>query len=135
MSCSPRRRIRLVTVIGGLRFGGPGRARKTSANLTPATGARTTRLCRTQQHRSSNALSIAHGKPPCDHLARLTLPRPPLPAPTFLTMANAPLSGRDARICRDDLPHGESEIFLQMGLDSQMNTPITDLPVGLRRYK
>jgi hypothetical protein len=25
--------------------------------------------------------------------------------------------GRDARICRDDLPDGESEIFLQTGLD------------------
>jgi hypothetical protein len=44
---SPRRRIRLVTVAGGLMVS---RARsgfaKTSADLTPATGARTTRLCR-----------------------------------------------------------------------------------------
>src|SRR6202022_4723384 len=31
----------------------PGRARKTSADLTPATGARTTRFCRTRQRRSS----------------------------------------------------------------------------------
>jgi hypothetical protein len=28
-----------------------------------------------------------------------------------------------ARICRDDLPDGESEIFLQMGLDSPVDTP------------
>jgi len=36
---------------------------------------------------------FAHGKPPCEHLSRLTLPRPPQPAPTFVTMANAPLGG------------------------------------------
>jgi hypothetical protein len=55
MPCSPRRRIRLVTVIGGSRFCAPGWVRNTSADLTPATGARTTRFCRTQQHRSSVA--------------------------------------------------------------------------------
>ena len=36
---------------------------------------------------------LAHGRPPCEHLSRLTLPRPPQPAPTFVTMANAPLGG------------------------------------------
>ena len=36
---------------------------------------------------------FAHGSPPCKHLSRLTLPRPPQPAPTFVTMANAPLLG------------------------------------------
>jgi len=55
--CSPRRRIRLVTVADGLAADRkPGRVRKTSASLTPATGARTTRLYRTQPHRSSCAL-------------------------------------------------------------------------------
>jgi hypothetical protein len=39
--CHRRRRIE-----GFVR---PGRARKTSADLTPATGARTTRFCRTRQ--------------------------------------------------------------------------------------
>jgi hypothetical protein len=49
MPRSPRRRIRLVTVIGGLKvFAAPGWADQTSADLTPATGARTTRFCRTQ---------------------------------------------------------------------------------------
>jgi hypothetical protein len=49
MPRSPRRRIRLVTVIGGLKvFSRPVGSRKTSADLTPATGARTTRFCRTQ---------------------------------------------------------------------------------------
>jgi hypothetical protein len=36
---------------------------------------------------------LTHGKPPCEHPSRLTLPRPPQPAPTFVTMANAPLLG------------------------------------------
>src|SRR3981081_4654564 len=55
MPRSPRRRIRLVTVIGGLRFCASGWARNTSADLTPATGARTTRFCRTIQRPSSAA--------------------------------------------------------------------------------
>jgi hypothetical protein len=45
--------------IDGVRA--PGRARNASADLTPATGARTTRFCRTQQRRSSCAGSTAHG--------------------------------------------------------------------------
>jgi hypothetical protein len=48
-------------------FARPGWADETSADLTPATGARTTRFCRTLQRRSSGARWIAHGKPPCDH--------------------------------------------------------------------
>jgi hypothetical protein len=48
MPRSPRRRIRLVTVIGGYGFVRPGRVDTTSADLTPATGARTTRFCRTR---------------------------------------------------------------------------------------
>ena len=56
MPCSPRRRIRLVTVADGLAADRkPGRVRTTSASLTPATGARTTRFCRTHQRRSSCA--------------------------------------------------------------------------------
>jgi hypothetical protein len=38
-----------------------------------------------------------------------------------------------ARICRDDLPDGESEIFLQMGLDSPVNKPPDEQITGLRR--
>ncbi|MEH2567506.1 hypothetical protein V1289_007133 [Bradyrhizobium sp. AZCC 2289] len=50
MPRSPRRRIRLVTVIGGLTIlPSPVGPAKFSTDLTPATGARTTRFCRTQQ--------------------------------------------------------------------------------------
>src|SRR5712672_4269905 len=49
------------------------------------------------------------------------------PIPTFVTIMIRP-SSRDgmARTCRDDLPDGESEIFLREGLDRLMG----DLPVG-----
>src|SRR5882724_8990108 len=62
----------------------PGRADITSANLTPASGR--------QDHTTSpyaatslvRSLLIAHGpfaNPPCDPVARKTLPRPPHPSP------------------------------------------------------
>jgi hypothetical protein len=57
---SPRRRVRFATVVRGLRFCLPGWAGFASANLTPATGARTTRLHRTQKRRSSCAPPTAH---------------------------------------------------------------------------
>ena len=93
-------------------------------DLTPAS--------RRQDHTTSpyaatslvRSLLIAHGpfaNPPCNHVARLTLPRPPHPIPTFVTIMIRP-SSRDgmARTCRDDLPDGESEIFLQRGLDRNL---------------
>jgi hypothetical protein len=49
MPCSPRRRIRLVTVAAGLMALRSGRIDVATDSLTPATGARTTRFCRTQQ--------------------------------------------------------------------------------------
>jgi len=95
MPCSPRRRIRLVTVIGGLKvLSGPVGPTKTSANLTPATGARTTRFCRTPQHRSSaRRQSLTSRSPPCESKARPTLPRPPHLIPTCLTIRIRPLVG------------------------------------------
>ncbi len=70
MPRSPRRRIRLVTVIGGLRaHQSPVGLDKTSADLTSATDARTTQFCRTLQHRSSARRFFAHRQsPPCEHL-------------------------------------------------------------------
>src|SRR6476646_10863826 len=40
---------------------------------------------------------------PANTTTRPTLPRPPHPAPTFVTMANAPLPGRDGVSCKADL--------------------------------
>jgi hypothetical protein len=74
-SCHRHRRIWIVQA----RLG-----RRASADLAPATGARTTRFCRPRKHRSSARRSAAHGffaNPPCDHITRTTPPRPPHPAP------------------------------------------------------
>jgi hypothetical protein len=95
MPCSPRRRIRLVTVACELTvYRNPGWASQTSADLTPATGARTTRFCRTRLRQSSARCDRSRALArPAITIARPTLPRPPQPAPTFVTMANAPLPG------------------------------------------
>src|SRR6266704_6832627 len=71
----------------------PDWADTTSANLTPASGVRTTRLRRPQQHRSSARRLIAHGSssnPPCITLrayrrrVHRTPPRLPADRPTPL---------------------------------------------------
>src|SRR5712664_3151865 len=73
----------------------PGRADITSANLTPASGR--------QDHTTSpyaatslvRVLLIAHKSfnSPCNPVARKTLPRPPHPCPTFVTIAKRPSCG------------------------------------------
>jgi len=51
--------------------------------------------------------------------ARLATPsRPPHPAPTFVTTRTPLSTRRDGASRKFDLPDGESEIFLQRGLDS-----------------
>ena len=109
-------------------FAWPGRALQTSASLTPATGARTTRFCRTQppdfalnrlrpksdfggsrgfaghwRRSSAHCVRSRTRARPANTITRPTLPRPPHPAPTFVTMANAPLPGRDGASCKGDL--------------------------------
>jgi hypothetical protein len=54
---------------------------------------------------------IAHGKPALRKQAHPTLPRPPHPVPTFVTMANAPLEGQDGAGCRPDLGFARRSIF------------------------
>jgi hypothetical protein len=103
-SCHRRRRIK--------GFVAPGWADIASANLTPATGARTTRFCRTHQRRSSCA--------PVDR-SRETRPATPLRAdaaastaspPAFLTIAIRPsCRERTGRAGSADLPDGASGIF------------------------
>jgi hypothetical protein len=90
----------------------PGWARTTSADLTPATGARTTRFCRTQlpspnhptshsrpaevlaeafKRRSSTRCRSLTENRPANMPARPTLPRPPQPIPTFRDDRDTPL--------------------------------------------
>jgi len=96
----------------------PGWVDVSSAGLTPATGARTTRLCRTQPRQSSTRCVRSRTRArPANTTTRPTLPRPPRPAPTFVTMANAPLPGRDGASCRGDLGWQRRSIFLPRRLD------------------
>jgi hypothetical protein len=141
MARSPRRRIHFVTVAGGLKvLPSPVGLTKTSADLTPATGARTTRFCRPRpvfakrlrrhvhvrrsiDEAGSSAVRLRAGRSltdrslPCDSFARPMLPRPPHPIPTFVTMANAPLSRRDGGSYGFDLGPVERQLILEIGLD------------------
>ena len=91
MPCSPRRRIRLVTVIGELAvLRKPGRVRKNLRRLDTSNGCRDHTVLPYALAPFVLRAGIAHETPPCDTVTRPTLPRPPHPAPTFVTMANAP---------------------------------------------
>ena len=123
MARSPRRRIPLASVIGELtvlrtRLG----FAKTSADLTPATGARTTRFCRTQQRRSSCAdqsltASRPSLSPPCNasRAQRHRVHR--IPSRVRDDRDTPLLPERDGRIDRTDLPDTLSGIFLKARLD------------------
>src|SRR5437879_13141494 len=64
------------------RFCRPGRADLTSTDLTPATGARTTRLCRPLIAPFVSVPLIAHeAQLALRYVTRPTPPRPPHPAP------------------------------------------------------
>ena len=114
MPCSPRRRIRFASVASELTVR---IARSGFANLRRLDASHGRQDHAVLPYAASSAKNLnqpsagrpkiwrkrlsavrlrdvfAHGKPPCEHLSRLTLPRPPQPAPTFVTMANAPLLG------------------------------------------
>jgi hypothetical protein len=78
--------------------------------LTPATGAGTTRFCRTHQRRSS-ARCVAHGQsPPCEPHHAPDAAASTASRPTFVTMANAPLSERDGGVSTGDLGGASSQI-------------------------
>jgi hypothetical protein len=90
-------------------FAGPGWANKTSADLAPATGARTTRLHRTPQRRSSGA-PLDRSRTPDGAALRLRC-APDAAAstasrPALMTIAKRPSSGRDGERYTFDLPVG-----------------------------
>ena len=108
--CLHRRRIEDV--------GKPGWVRNISAGLTPATGARTTRLCRPLQHRSPRAAFAHEQAHPARPVARPALPRPPLPAPNVRDDRDTPLLwARDGGSCTVDLGSTRSGIFFARGVD------------------
>jgi hypothetical protein len=94
---------------------------QTSAGLTPATGARTTRFCRTLQHRSSAAPPIAHRPKPAlqsvQRGGRCRVHR----IPTYVRDdRDTPLlAGRNGLICRGDLG-AEAVYFCDDGWTGQI---------------
>ena len=95
---------------GDRAFLPPSPARIASANLMPASGH--------QDHTTSPSASAPLV------LRRQRVHR--IPHPTFVTTAKRPSDrGGMGRVCRDDLPDGESGIFFTEGLDSQSrNQPV-----------
>jgi hypothetical protein len=91
----------------------PSLTRKIPANLTPASGR--------QDHTTSPSALVPFVS------STISVHRIP---PHVDDVRNAPLLGRDGASRRFDLPDGESEIFLQMGLDSRIHQGRADLPVG-----
>ena len=119
MPCSPRRRIRLVTVAAGLRLTRSGWIVSATDSSASATDVGTTRFCRTRLASFVlRAGCIAHEFcPPCDHLARRRCHVHRIPS-RVRDDRDTPLSAeRTGRAGRTDLPDRESEIFLLIGLD------------------
>jgi hypothetical protein len=73
--------------------------------------------------------SLTGWTPPCDHDCAPTLPRPPHPCPTSVTIAKRPSFGPGRARHANDLRRAGRELFLHSGLDRK----ITDLPVGQTR--
>jgi hypothetical protein len=133
MARSPRRRIPVASVIGELtvlrtRLG----FAKTSADLTPATGARTTRFCRTQQRRSSCAdrlLTVSSTKPETalQRLARAGAIASIAPRTPRIVTTRTPLFD-EAGWREDGVDLGEmrSGIFLQRNLDDPNHVESAD---------
>ena len=119
MLCSPRRRIRLVTVAAGLMADRSGRIEFASASLAPATGVGTTRFCRTQPAPFVYAPAARSRETRPAITLRADAAASTASHPAFVTIAIRP-SCRDgmARVGRTDLPDGESEIFFPKGLDT-----------------
>jgi hypothetical protein len=110
----------------------PGWADLTPQDLTPASGR--------QDHTTSpyaatslvRSLLIAHrpfANPPCDPVARKTLPRRPHPHPASVTIAIRPSGGVGCENSRSDLGCVKTEIFFGKS-EKQLDTPVNKPPVG-----
>jgi hypothetical protein len=114
---SPRRRIRLASVANGLAI------HRSPVGLDNLHQLDTSNGC--QDHTALPyasapfvcALQSLTGEPPCDPHHAPTLPRPPQPAPTFVTTADAPLAEQDGGSCRADLGWPKTGFFFRAGLD------------------
>src|ERR1700730_6092045 len=97
----------------------PGRADKTPQNLTPASGRQDHMILPSAKsvprQRAVDRSQIPEN-PPCDPIARQTLPRPPHPAPTSVTIAKRPsVWDGMARLIEMFLPTTEAKYFCKEG--------------------
>jgi hypothetical protein len=111
----------------GYRFVTARLGQQNSANLTPASGRQDHTILPSAKSVSRPRAvdrSRIPEKPPCDPVARKTLPRPPHPVPYVRDDRETPLCvGRDAKSSRSDLGGVKTKIFLQKGLDTPVNKP------------
>ena len=118
MSRSPWRRIRLASIPAGLMALRSGRTEFATGSLTPATGARTTRFCRTLQRRSSCAPCPLTGNPALRTRFAPDAAASTASRPAFVTTRDPPLlSRRDSAEIATDLGRMKSGIFLRGRLD------------------
>src|SRR5258707_13566584 len=90
-----------ATITCGYVLSKPGWADLNSANLTPASGRQdhtTSPYAATSLVRSLGDRSQAFRQPALQLIARKTVPRPPHPIPTSLTIAIRPSLRRDAKV-------------------------------------
>jgi hypothetical protein len=139
--CSPRRRIRLVTVIGGLRFCRTRSGRLHLRRLDTSNGC--------QDHTASPSATIAvrlrapiaHGPkgPALQSRPRADAAASTASRPASVTIAIRPSWGRDGESSKADLGQAGTEIFLKMGLDRKtarranqpgMRDPVLRRPCG-----
>ena len=120
----------LASVVSGRRSDRFGRAGRTSANLTPATGARTTRFCRTHMRRSSACCDRSREARPAIsfHARRCRVHRIPL---RVRDDREPPLLlERDAKILNLIWGQREAKYFCRRGWTNGMEGPFGVLPVG-----
>jgi hypothetical protein len=143
ISCSPRRRIRLVTVICGLKVCpnpvGPTSLRELDTSngcqndtSSPSAALRLSQRLRRAKRRSSACHSSAHGPydPPCHPLTSPDAAASTASRPALVTTRDRPSVGQDGEGFRSDLGQARRKIFLQKGLDSGVTKTRSDLPVG-----
>src|SRR6202171_3423512 len=128
----PGERILVVTVTSGLKAqSNPVGLDVASASLAPATGVRTTRLCRPLKRRSSRALadrSRGSSRPATNDYAPDALAST-ASRPALVTTRDRPSVGRDGNGYRFDSSQEDTKIFLQRALDRRSGKTPTDLPV------
>src|SRR6266478_1542383 len=114
----------------------PGWADRTPQNLTPASGRQDHTILPSAATSLVSVLLIAHRSldPPCDPIARKTLPRPPHPSPTSVTIAIRPSGGVGWRefvemIC----PTGEAKYFCKEDSTQKCPTGKSDREITTNR--